>query len=273
MTATDSAPTSVAVPAAREPAVTWRRVHAAEWLRLTGLRSTGWLVASLAVAVLGLGVFPAIGVAVGALPPGPDVDPVGGVLSGIGVAELLVVGLGVLAVTGEYASGVIRSAFTAVPRRAPVVTARAAVVAELVLGVSLVAVAAAYGTARLLLGSAGVQLSLASDGAARALAGTVLYLALLAVVGTGLGWLVRSTAGALTAFFVVGYGLPGVVALLPHDVGAAVGPYLPVAAGRAVMQLDAGAPGLAPPAGLAVLAAYTAATVAAATLAARRRDV
>ena len=178
-----------------------------------------------------------------------------------------------LAVTGEYASGVIRSAFTAVPRRVPVVTARAAVVAELVLGVALAAVATAYGTVRLLLDSAGVHLSVTSDGGVRALVGAVVYLVLIAVIGTALGWLVRSTAGGLAVFLALVYGLPRLALLLPRDVAATVVPYLPAEAGRAVMQLDADAAGLPPLAGLGVLTGYAVAAVWAAVLAARRRDV
>jgi hypothetical protein len=278
MTATDTttswtgAPSSGGIPGPGAPRVTWRRVHAAEWLRLTGLRSTAWLTAATVGAVLGIGIVAALGVAVGALQAGPGVDPLGGVLAGVGVAEFLVAGLGVLAVTGEYASGVIRSTFTAVPGRSPVVVARAAAVAELVLGVVLAALVAGYAAVRLLLGSAGVHLSLTSDGAARALVGTVLYLGLLAVVGVALGWLVHSTAGALAVFLGVMHGLPVLGFLLPRDVAAAVVPFLPGEAGRAAMHLGPETNGLPPLGGLAVLAGYTAAALLTAVLVTRRRD-
>jgi ABC-2 type transport system permease protein len=265
---------TVSVPSTRTPAapagVSWRRVHSGEWLALRGLRSTTGLLVALAVVLTGVGVVPALGVAVGALEADPaDAGALGGLLTGIGIAEFLVAGFAVLAVTGEYGTGAVRATFTAVPRRGTVVTARAAVVAELVLGVAVVALGLGYAAVRLLLGSAGVHLSLATPGAARALVGAVLDLALLAVLGTGLGWLTRSTAGGLAAFVGVFHVLPLVRFVLPRSVGETVARYLPADAGNAMFQPDGGS---SPWVGLAVFGGYAAVAVLAAVLVVRRRD-
>ncbi|HEY0002442.1 MAG TPA: ABC transporter permease [Actinoplanes sp.] len=254
--------------------VRWHRVHTAEWWKLTSLRSSWYLVAAVLVAVAGSGAFVALGVALGGLEATvEDVGPLGGALSGIGLAEMIVAALGILAVTGEYASTAIRSSFIAVPRRDAVVFGKAAVVAEIALAVGLGSVAVAYGITRGVLARAGFELSLTAPGVARALGGAVLYLALVGALGVGLGWLLRSTAGALTTFLGLFYGLPIVGLVLPLDVAAIVLPYLPGNAGGAIMQM-AGPGGMLPPwAGLAVFAGYTLIALVGAAFVVRRRDV
>jgi hypothetical protein len=246
---------TVSATSVSDSTVTPRRVHDGEWLKLTGLRSTAWFVVGLALALLGLGVVPALGVAVGALPAGPaDLEPLGGALAGLSAAEFVVAGLGILAVTGEYATGVVRTTFTAVPRRAWVVGAKAAVVAEVLLVLTGLALLAAYATATALLGSAGAQPPEPVLDALRQIGEVTLHLTLVGVFGTALGWLTRSTAAGLVTFFLAFYVLPLVGALLPDTVASVVVPLLP---------------GQADP---AVLAGWTAAALVAAASTARRRD-
>ena len=96
------------------------------------------------MSIVGIGVMPALGVAVGALPPDGGADPTGGALGGMSAAQLLAGALGVVAVTSEYASRTIAATLTAVPRRLPLVGAKAGVVGVVVfltaLGAVLVAV-------------------------------------------------------------------------------------------------------------------------------------
>ena len=74
---------------------------------MRSLRSAAWLLAGIVVSIVGIGVMPALGVAVGALPPTGDADPAGGTLDGLSAAQLLAGALGVVAVTSEYASRTI----------------------------------------------------------------------------------------------------------------------------------------------------------------------
>jgi len=136
--------TIVSSPPRAAVRVTLRGVATAEWIKLRSLRSAAWLLAGIAVSIVGIGTMPALGVAVGALPPIGGVDPAGGALDGLSAAQLLAGALGVVAVTSEYASRTITTTLAAVPRRLPLVGAKVGVVGVVVflaaLGAVLVAV-------------------------------------------------------------------------------------------------------------------------------------
>ncbi|HYJ74737.1 MAG TPA: hypothetical protein VEV65_04015 [Kineosporiaceae bacterium] len=259
------------VPARVGP--TWPRVLAADVRRLATLRSTWWFAASLVLFTVGLGSFPALGVAAGALEGTPeDVGPLGGSLSGITVAQLLVAAFAVLSVTAEYASGAVTSTLTAVPRRTTTVLARAGVVTAGVLAVSLAVLAGTFAVAQALLASGGVQLPVA-PGVVRALAGAGAHLGLAATIAVALGWLLRSTAGALAVFVGIFHVLPVIGVVLPAAVARQVLPWLP---GNAAGALMAPEPVPAMPhawAALAALAGYAVAALTLAVVAVRRRDV
>lgn len=253
--------------------VTFGHVVTSEWIRLRALLSTTYLLVAVLLSLVGFAIFAAVGtvVADGTDPAGAAVDPLGGALLGVSPAELLVCALGVLTVSGEYASGAIRSTFTAVPRRPLVVFAKAAVAAGVVLVVALAGTLLAFVLATAVLATDGTSLSLAAPGVLRALVGAALYLAVVAVLGVAFGWLVRSTAGALAALFGLLYVLPVIGLLLPGDLRDHVVPYLPNNAGIAVMQLtEAGL--LQPWAGLGLFTAYAATLLLVAAWLTRRRD-
>lgn len=266
---------SVSVATSRATAnagVTSRRVVRSEWIKFRSLRSTRYALAAVALAIIGLGVFMAIGevVADDVSRKGP-VDALGGSLSGVGFAELLASALGVLLVTGEYSSGSIRLTFTAVPRRLTVLVAKAVVAALTVFTTAMVSTLLAFTVAQRLLARDDITLSWTAPGVPRALIGAALYLAVVSVMGVGFGWLLRSTAGALMALFAVFYLLPIIEILLPASTGDRIGPYLPSNAGSAVMRLAPG-PLLEPWTGFAVFVGYALLTLAGAALVLRRRD-
>jgi ABC-2 type transport system permease protein len=252
--------------------VTLRRVIGSELIKLRSLRSSRYALVAIALLVVLLGVFMAVGEVV-AEPEanGETVDALGGSLSGVGIAELVAAALGVLVVTGEYASGMIRSTFTAVPRRWLVVAAKALVVAAAVFAAAVAATLLAFTVAQQLLASDGKSISFGGPGVLRALVGAALYLAVVAVLGAGFGWLLRSTAGALMTLFAILYLLPVLEVVLPRTVSDAVMPYLPANAGSAMMQLTPGDL-LAPWTGFAVLLGYCALLLGAAALVVQRRD-
>lgn len=252
--------------------VTLPRVVQSEWTKLRSLRSPVWLLVLTGVGVAVLGTTAAVGTVVADVPPDPGPSgALGGALAGISPVELLVGALGALAVTTEYSSGTIRSTFAAVPRRLPVLVAKSVVLAAAVSAVVLVSVFAAFTAARGVLGSQGVPLSFTAPGVLRALVGAALYLGVVALLGAGLGWLLRSAVGALAALVGLLYVLPVVGFLLPDAVARVVVPLLPGNAGAAVMQLGPG--GLLPPwTGIAVFAGYAAVVLGAAALVLRRRD-
>jgi len=264
--------TNTTVTTGRAIGLRHRRVFAGEWLKLRATRSTWWSVTLAVLGLAGAGVFAGAGVAVGALQASAaEVGPLGGALAGLGFTEIVVAVLGILAVTGDYATGAIRTTFTAVPSRTPVVLGKAAAVAGLVAVVSFASIAISYVGSRLLMASAGLHLTL-DPSIVRSLAGAGLYLTGIAVIGAGLGWLLRSTAGALGAFLGLLYGLQVLSLVLPQRVAEVVVPYLPSNAGATIMQPVAEPGSLSPWAGFAVFAAYAVIGLASATIVVRRRD-
>jgi ABC-2 type transport system permease protein len=248
---------------------TMDRVVAAELIKLHTARSMIAASVTAVLLVVGVGAFAAVGLVV---QEGAEPDPLGGALTGVSAASFAVMALGVLAVTSEFASRTIAFSVAAVPRRARLVAGKAAAIAVTVATLATAAILATFGTAKAITASAGVPLPPGADGVARSLGGAVLYLTGVALLAVGFGWLLRSTAGALAA--LIGFlMLPSLlILLLPAELQAAVGPYLPDHAGTAMMQLEPGGL-LGPFAGLLVFAGYVAAILGLATVAVRRRDV
>jgi ABC-2 type transport system permease protein len=183
---------SVSSTGAGTPRVTQRRVIHSEWIKLRSLRST-WF-ALLAAVVLGIG----LGMLIGALrahdfkqhgfDAGPGFDPTLVSLRGIYLAQLPIAVLGVLVITGEYATGMIRATLSAVPRRLPVLWAKALVFGAVVFVLGLVTSVLAFEGGQAMLSSAGIHVGLGSPGAARAVLGGALYLTVAALLGVGLGF-------------------------------------------------------------------------------------
>jgi ABC-type transport system involved in multi-copper enzyme maturation permease subunit len=251
---------------ARPPVRPVSGAAAAEWIKLRTLPSAMWLLAGAVVAVVAVGVFPALGVAVGALPPEAG-DATGGVLGGLDLAGLLAGALGAVAVTSEYASRTIISTLAAVPRRLTVLAAKAAVVAAVVAVAGVVAVLVALLGAAALLSAGGAPVPVVGPTLARLVVGAGLQLAVTALLGVALGFLLRRTAGAVAALVA----FPVVASLLGLLVPAA-GPYLPGSAAAAVVAVEPLPGMLAPAAGLAVYATYAAIGLVAAAVALVRRD-
>ncbi len=270
-TMTSPVPADVS-PAGPDLRLTRARVLAAEVRRLRSLRSTWWFAAVLVLLVAVFGAFPALGVALGALEAAPpDATALGGALGGVSAAGLLVVGFGVLAASSEYATGMVAATFTAVPRRAAVVLARALAVGIAVLVPSLVLTFGTYGLVRVLLASGGVDLPTA-PGTALALGGAAVGLAAQAVLGVAAGWLLRSTAGGITAVVVLLHMLPAVGLILPVALADRVMPWMPV---NIIGMLMTPGPVQGMPsagAGLAALAASAAAAVGGGVPGVGRRD-
>jgi hypothetical protein len=118
-----------------------------------------------------------------------------------------------------------------------------------------------------------IALSFSDPGVARAVIGGALYLTVAGLFGLGLGAILRSTAGGISAFAGTLFVLPPLMNVLPASWNDAISPYLPSNAGTAIMQTGNPAHTLGPWAGLGVFAAYTAIVLAIAAIQLRRRDV
>lgn len=244
----------------------------AEWLKFRTLRSS-WLMLGAAVAlmvVIGLVIGRTTSTADWARLEAEDTlasAPVRGYL----IAQLVVGVLGVLLVTGEYASGTIRSTFAAIPRRPRVVGAKAAVFAGIALVAMTLASFAAFFGAQLFLGPEDHGSSLSDPGVLRSVAGVGLYLTLVGLLGAGIGWILRSTAGAISVLVALLLIVPNLIGFLGSWADPLV-KYLPSNAGESFVTSARIPDALAPFTGLGVLALWTAIAFAVAVLLVRRRD-
>jgi ABC-2 type transport system permease protein len=254
--------------------ITPARMANSEWIKLRSLRSTVWLLAASVVMVVGLGVLFA-SIALLHLEAGHGLGRIGPAtisLYGVYLAQLTYGVLGVLLITGEYATGMIRATLTVVPRRLPVLWAKLAVFALVAAVTSEVALFVSMLAGQAILSARHAEASLSDPGVLRAMIGAGLYLTVTGLLGIALGFIIRNTAGAIVTLFGIMLVLPVLGNVLPANWASHITPYLPSNAGQAIMQVRPAAGMLAPWAGLALFAAYTVAAVAVAALLLRRRD-
>lgn len=251
-------------------AVRARDLLVSEWTKLRSVRSTYWI---LLVAV-------ATPIAVSALvavtlvhSPGQrtPVDPLLPALISQEYAILAVGVLGVLAFSAEYATGLIRTTFAAVPHRRAVLAAKAAVVGALTLVAGEVAAFASFALVQAVLSGQHQGVSLSHPGVPGAVLAAGLLLAVVATMGLGLGAIVRHTAGGIAALVGLIF-LPAILGVLPAPWGARVGRFTLLDAARQVTALHPATDLLAPAPSLLVLLAWPALTLLAAALIITRRD-
>src|SRR5674476_144697 len=119
--------------------------------------------------------------------------------------------------TGEYATGINRATFGAVPRRLPVLWAKAIVYAGVALVMMLLATFIAFLGGQAALSGKHLQTTLSHPGVTRAVIGAALYLTVVGLFGLALGALIRSTAGGIATLFGLLLVLPLIVHFLPES--------------------------------------------------------
>ncbi|HET7311638.1 MAG TPA: hypothetical protein VFJ17_09955 [Mycobacteriales bacterium] len=257
--------------------VTFPRVVRAEWIRFRSLRSTWITLAVTVVFVIGLGALFTAARAAHWPPRDPGelvtFDPTRASLGGTFLAQLAVGVLGVLVVTGEYSTGMIRATFTAVPRRLAVLSARSLVFAAVTLLVLVPSCVVAFVLGQHFLSSKNIQTDFSAPGVTRAVIGAGLYLVAVGLLGVALGWLLRHTAGAIAVLVGLLLIIPILVHFLPDPWPDRISKWLPGDAGQALWAVRPDPNTLAPWAGFGVLMAYVAAGLIAAAFLLHRRDV
>jgi ABC-type transport system involved in multi-copper enzyme maturation permease subunit len=257
--------------------VTQRRVARSEWTKLWSLRSTRWSLLAAVLSMAGLGIL----ISAVQMSRWSSLDPhersvfdsidVG--VGGYHFAQLAVGVLGVLVISGEYSTGMIRSSLMAVPTRLPVLWAKLAVFSAVTFVLMLAATLVSFFGVQGIVTSHHVQHGLGDPHALRAVVGTALFLTVLGALGVGLGALIRNTAGGISAFVGLLFVLPGITALLPASTADAISPYLPLNAGTTVATSTFDNPHhLSTWGGFAVFCGYAAAIVAVAAVRMVRRD-
>lgn len=262
--------------------LTFARILRSEWIKLTSVRSTVWSLAL--IIVLGVGLSLLLTALNSSLSGTPESDP-SAVLTtttiGVAFGQLIAAVLGVLAISGEYSTGMIRSTLAAVPRRSSVLAAKAIVLLALVTAVGVLTMLGSWAATYPLLDAQGVAVELDEPGFALALAGAGLYLGLTAVFALGLGTLLRSAAGGIAAALGVILILATILPLLSMAVEwvSDVTPYLFSNAGVAMARLPSTAGGdpqttglLEPWAGALVVLAWTLVSLALGAVRLQRQD-
>jgi ABC-type transport system involved in multi-copper enzyme maturation permease subunit len=254
--------------------VTQARVFTSEWIKLRSLRSTVYTLLAAIVMTVGLGMLfsGVIANRWSQLDAAERVrfDPTGVSLRGVFLAQLAIGVLGVLLITGEYSTGMIRATLSAVPKRLPVLWAKAGLFAVVAAITMIPAALVAFLGGQALLGTHGTTLG-ASE-VARSVIGAGLYLTVVGLLGIGLGFIIRNTAGAIATLFGVLLVLPVLGAVLPSSWAKHIVPYLPSNAGQAVMSVHQAPGDLAPWTGFAVFCGYAAAAIIVSAVLLKRRD-
>lgn len=140
---------------------------------------------------------------------GPDeasewaANPAGATLQGTMLAQLIIGVLGVMAITSEYATGTIRTTLAVVPKRLPVLVAKAAVIIAVTFPAMLVSTVVAFFAGQAIIGTSDLAAANVGDpGVLRAIIGTAGYLTGIAVLGVAIGTLLRSTAVAISTLYL-----------------------------------------------------------------------
>lgn len=258
------------------PTVGFTNLLVSEWTKLRTLRSTyvTALIAALGtVAVAGIVCVRYVQLYATLTPGNRTSDVTNLSLTGVYGAQIALGALGVLAISGEYGTGMIRGTLTAVPQRRLMLMSKALVlvIATAVLGE--VASFAGFGLGQAILSGKHLGVSLADPGVARAVVGAGLYLAASALLGFGLGALIRHTAGALSAYFGLLYAGTALIDLLPNNWRNDLINYMPANAGSQVMVVDHVPGALGAWAGFGVFLGIGAAALAAGVLTISHRDI
>jgi ABC-2 type transport system permease protein len=247
-----------------------------EWTKLRSLRST-WITLG-AMAVLTVGLAGAVGYgmhrSIQGGEPAPSVaETVGAAFLPIDFFVLVLGVFGVLQMSGEYGTGLIRATLTAVPRRLPVLAAKA-VVQVAVTGPVMVAVSLASFLAFVAFLGGGT--SLGDPGLPGAIAGAAACPVLMGLLGLGIGTMLRNTAGAITTLVAVLLVVPALLGpAMPGDREDQIMKYVPTIAGQAMYRVDGGGgpfETLSPGASAAVLVGWVVLMLAGGAAVLRRRD-
>ena len=192
----------------------------AEWTKLRTASGSGLLVAAAVALTVAVSAAVAAGVT---YTGGTGQDPAKISLSGIYLGQAVIAILAVLAVGAEYSTGMIRTTLTAMPRRSMMLAAKAIVITAPVLAAGLLAVLASVLVGRVMLSGNGFTpahgyplLSLSRPSTLRAAGGSILYLALIALLSLAIAVVLRDSATAIGVVLALLYLFPAVAAAVTN---------------------------------------------------------
>ena len=257
-------------------ASTFGDVLRSEWTKLRSVRSTFWALIVTVVLGVGLGAVISAATAHGyarmSVSGKLSWDPTGVSLAGVAIAELAIAVLGVLCISSEYSSGMIRTSLIAVPKRGRILAAKSLVFAVATFVVGEVTSFTAFFVGQALISGHAPHAALGDPGVARAVAGAGLYLTALAVLSVAAGALLRHPAAGIASLIAVLIVLPGVAQALPDSWRNPVTEFWPTQAGSQLTSVHPSAHALQPWPGFGVMCLFVAIVYAIAWTLLDRRD-
>jgi ABC-2 type transport system permease protein len=253
----------------------FRSVAQMEWLKLRSVRSTWWTMLVFAAGMISLAILVMAHQhwATMSAANRASFDPTNNSYAGLIIGQLAMGVLGVLVITSEFSSGMIRATFAASPRRPLVLAAKTAVFAAVALVAGEILAFAAFWAGQAVLHAPAPHATLGQPGVLRAVLMAGAYPALIGLIGLGLGALIRHTAGAISTVVGVLFALPLILIPLGTSVQNAAEQYMPMEiAENSLTAVKPVAHSLSPGLGFALLCLYAAAALAAGTWALARRD-
>ena len=254
--------------------VTFAGALRSEFTKIRSVRSTYWTLLAMFVVTVGFGALASTGAAHG--PHGPFFDPTRQSLAGLYIGQLIIGVLGVLVISSEYATGMIRTTLTTNPHRGVMIAAKGVVFTVVALVTSLVTSFAAFFVGQALMSSDHISTTIGSPNVLRAVIGGALFLTACGVLAFGLGLLIRHTAGGIGAVTGLLFVVTILVNFLPQSWQDHVDKWVPALAGGQLWMTGPRPPGATPMFGpwtsFAILCGYAGVAVAAGVILFRKRD-
>jgi ABC-2 type transport system permease protein len=254
--------------------VTFAGALRSEFTKIRSVRSTYWTLLAMFVVVVGFGALASFGATHG--PHGPYFDPTRQSLAGLYIGQLIIAVLGVMVISSEYSTGMIRTTLTANPHRGLMVAAKGAVFTVAAFVTSLVTSFTAFFVGQALMSSDHISTTIGSPNVLRAVIGGALFLTACGVLAFGLGLLLRHTAAGIATALGLLFVVTIVIGFLPQSWQNNMDKWVPALAGGQIWMTKGQPPGSTPMFGpwpsFAVLCGYAAVAVIAAVILFRRRD-
>jgi len=253
----------------------FRSVARMEWLKLRSVRSTGWILLVFAAGMIGLAILLMAHQDWATMSPAnrASFDPTNNSFAGLAIGQLALGVLGVLAITTEFSSGMIRATLAAVPRRPLLLAAKAAVLAAVTLVAGEILAFVAFAVGEAVLRSPAPHATLGQPGVLRAVLMAGAYPGLIALIGLGLGAVIRHTAGAICAVVGILFVLPLILLPLGYSIQNSVGQFMPMLiAENSITAVKPQSHALSPGLGFGMLCLYAVATLAVGSWLLARRD-
>jgi ABC-2 type transport system permease protein len=254
--------------------VTFAGALRSEFTKIRSVRSTYWTLLAMFVVVVGFGALACFGASHG--PHGPYFDPARQSLAGLYIGQLIIGVLGVLVISSEYSTGMIRTTLTTNPHRGMMIAAKGVVFAVVAFVVSMVTAFVAFFIGQAIMSSDHISTTLGSPNVLRAVIGGALFLTACGILAFGLGLLLRHTAAGISATVALLFVVTILVNFLPQSWQNHVDKWIPALAGGQIWMATAQPPGNTPMFGpwtsFAVLCGYAVIAVAAGVTLFRKRD-